>query len=233
MFEPMQEPLRRAYLQAMGVPVWVLRSDEPEEIVEPSIESLDASQPAEGQPAEVVRSGRSIRDRLKGAVPEPSRKPDQAASTNASPGMKPRAAAPVNPAERIELRFIWASGVVMVISGTDNPKKAEQMLASIAFALTGVAARAQSTLFQWPPPGLQLDASETRAAATSRLTKIRDTDALKLVLLMGDGVASTLLDEGAAELLGTPALRSVPLHALLEQPLQKRELWKQIAGYRQ
>jgi len=251
--EPLPEASRRAYLRAMGIPVWVDRAEAPEPAVatlapqEAKATKVDSASQPRNVPPPSTGVGIGVRERLKASMPATSKLGAPGSSSKAdAESTRERTTvqdSPQNPAidkqrvpaAPVSLRFFSSSGVVMVTDSDVSEKTAQQLLSGIVFALIGQNGATDSILFQWPPPGLQVDASETSAAAVSRLAKVRDTSGLDLVLLLGDAASQTMLTAEASlrpQVLDVPAVCIEPFHELVANPLLKRKLWSAIAPYR-
>lgn len=221
----MEEALRRAYLAAMDIPVWLPRGAE-EPLQEPQVLVLPREAPREGPVA------------LRAAKP-PARAP-VLPPRKTEPVASPARAAAV-PAERVVLGFAGA-GRTLFIEDLAEPRPvraAGELLASLAFVIE--RRRLSPTLqeFTWPPPGVPFLAGEARDAIRGRIDRVA-AGGLDRVVLLGPAPARVLLgwDESAwlsrapgprrLEGLDCPVLCLPALAAMLRQGAAKREAWQTL-----
>ena len=233
----MDEALRRAYLAAMDIPVWIPRS-EPDPFAEtvplrPAQQLLRSEQappvsapaPAQDGPLQAARPGRGQ------------------AMLGEKPAETPRRA--VQPAasatdDRLSFSFGFVCyGSTLLIDEGALSQRGEELARAICFAVERTKRPVESQDFSWPPRGAPFVAAEARDAMLARIDKFGG-DTLARVLLLGEAPASVLMGWDAAQW----ASRAVGLHrmeglgcavvllpglvAMLSNPDAKRVAWQHL-----
>jgi len=225
------ESLRRAYLAAMEIPVWLPR-EVGESLPEPP--SLPA-------PAREVRAPATPAER----APRPPTRPVlEAARPTRRPETPVRAARerPAEP-ERFVLGFASA-GRTLFIEDLSEPRPARaacELLGGIAFVIDRTRVQPAVQEFAWPPPGVPFRAGEARDAVRGRIDRVASGGGgLARVVLLGAAPARVLLgwDDAAwvaraigparVEGLDVPVLCLPSLARMLREPAAKREAWQTL-----
>jgi len=236
----MDESLRRAYLAAMDIPVWVLRTHEPAPVPSPSEALAPSLEPEEKpQPGARQRRARDILDELPSVA---------SAFEDGAPPVVPASARTVAPGIQpaVSLLLAVVPGLLFVADAADSPPPAKlgQLLRELGLALTGRREKPAMHGFSWPPAGVAFDERQARDAVLARMGKLRESDPFDRVVLMGTRVAS-LLAPGDAQVLDLRApaasarppfvcatLQTCSAARLLDDPAAKRETWRAIAAAR-
>ena len=235
----MDEALRRAYLAAMDIPVWIPRS-EPDPFAEtvplrpaqqllrseqaPAV-SASASAPAQDGPVQAARPGRG--QAMLGEKPaEAPRRAVQAAASAT--------------ADRLSFSFGFVRyGSTLLIDEGALSQRGEELARAICFAVERTKRPAESQDFSWPPRGAPFVAAEARDALLARIDKFGG-DTLTRVLLLGEAPASVLMGWDAAqwagrtagvhrmEGLGCAVVLLPGLAAMLADPDAKRVAWQHL-----
>ena len=235
----MDEALRRAYLAAMDIPVWIPRS-EPDPFAEtvplrpaqqllrseqaPAV-SASASAPAQDGPVQAARPGRG--QAMLGEKPaEAPRRAVQAAASAT--------------ADRLSFSFGFVRyGSTLLIDEGALAQRGEDLARAICFAVERTKRPAESQDFSWPPRGAPFVAAEARDALLARIDKFGG-DTLARVLLLGEAPASVLMGWDAAEWagrtagvhrmegLGCAVVLLPGLAAMLADPDAKRVAWQHL-----
>jgi hypothetical protein len=233
----MDEALRRAYLAAMDIPVWIPRS-EPDPFAEtvplrPAQQLLRSEQappvsapaPAQDGPLQAARPGRGQ------------------AMLGEKPAETPRRA--VQPAasatdDRLSFSFGFVCyGSTLLIDEGALSQRGEELARAICFAVERTKRPVESQDFSWPPRGAPFVAAEARDAMLARIDKFGG-DTLARVLLLGEAPASVLMGWDAAqwagrtvgshhiEGIGCAAVLLPGLVAMLSNPDAKRVAWQHL-----
>lgn len=235
----MDEALRRAYLAAMDIPVWIPRS-EPDPFAEtvplrPAQQLLRGEQappvsapapaPAQHGPVEATRPGRGQAMLGEKPAEAPRRTVQPAASATA---------------DRLSFSFGFVRyGSTLLIDEGALSQRGEELARAICFAVERTKRPAESQDFSWPPRGAPFVAAEARDALLARIDKFGG-DTLACVLLLGEAPASVLLGWDAAqwagrtagvhrmEGLGCAVVLLPGLAAMLAEPDAKRVAWQHL-----
>ena len=231
----MDEALRRAYLAAMDIPVWIPRS-EPDPFAEtvplrPAQQLLRSehappvSAPAQDVPVQAARPGRG--QAMLGEKPaEAPRRAVQAAAYAT--------------ADRLSFSFGFVRyGSTLLIDEGALSQRGEELARAICFAVERTKRPAESQDFSWPPRGAPFVAAEARDALLARIDKFGG-DTLAHLLLLGEAPASVLMGWDAAqwagrtagvhrmEGLGCAVVLLPGLAAMLADPDAKRVAWQHL-----
>ena len=235
----MDEALRRAYLAAMDIPVWIPRS-EPDPFAEtvplrpaqqllrseqaPAV-SASAPAPAQDGPVQAARPGRGQAMLGEKPAEAPRRAVQPAASATA---------------DRLSFSFGFVRyGSTLLIDEGALSQRGEELARAICFAVERTNRPAESQDFSWPPRGAPFVAAEARDALLARIDKFGG-DTLARVLLLGDAPASVLMGWDAArwagrtagvhrmEGLGCAVVLLPGLAAMLADPDAKRVAWQHL-----
>lgn len=235
----MDEGMRRAYLAAMDIPVWVLRTRGRDASVSPS-EPLarSAERETDVQPGARQRRARDLLGEvsLPGAAQDRLPSPDPASARVSVPAAQ----------QAVSLVLAVVPGVLFVGDAAESPPPAKlgPLLRDLALVLTGRRERPAMHGFSWPPAGVAFDEEQARDAVLARMGKLRESDPFDRVVLMGARAASLLSPEGGETLdLRAPSpgaqppfvsktLRICSAARLLDDPAAKRETWRAIAAAR-
>lgn len=218
----MEEVLRRAYLAAMDIPVWLPRGAA-EPLPEPQLPVLPREAPREEQAG--LRAAKT-----------PARAPVAPPRRPASAASPARAAA--GPAERLLLGFASAGRTLFIedLAEPRSPRAAAELLASLAFVIEGRRLSPALQEFAWPPPGVPFLAGEARDAVRGRIDRVA-AEGLDRLVLLGPAPARVLLHWDAPawlsrapgpcrlEGLGCPVLCLPTVAAMLREAAAKREAW--------
>jgi hypothetical protein len=231
----MDEALRRAYLAAMDIPVWIPRS-EPDPFAETvpsrpaqqllrSEQAQPVSSPAQDTPAQATRPGRGQAM----LAEKPAEAPRRAA----------QATAPAT-ADRLSFSFGFVRyGSTLLIDEGALVQRGEDLARAICFAVERTKCPTESQDFSWPPRGAPFVAAEARDAMLARIDKFGG-DTLARVLLLGEAPASVLMGWDAAqwasravgvhrmEGLGCAVVLLPGLGAMLSNPDAKRVAWQHL-----
>lgn len=221
----MEEALRRAYLAAMDIPVWLPRgAGEP--LPEPQVPARPREAPRE-EPAGLRTAKTPAR-----APVVPPRRPEPAASP---------ARAAAGPAERLVLGFASAGRTLFIedLAEPRPPRAAAELLASLAFVIEGRRLSPALQEFAWPPSGVPFLAGEARDAVRGRIDRVA-VEGLDRLVLLGPAPARVLLGWDAPawlarapgpcrlEGLGCPVLCLPTLTGMLREGAAKREAWQTL-----
>ena len=235
----MDEALRRAYLAAMDIPVWIPRS-EPDPFAEtvplrpaqqllrseqaPAV-SASAPAPAQDGPVQAARPGRGQAMLGEKPAEAPRRAVQPAASATA---------------DRLSFSFGFVRyGSTLLIDEGALSQRGEELARAICFAVERTKRPAESQDFSWPPRGAPFVAAEARDALLARIDKFGG-DTLARVLLLGEAPASVLMGWDAAqwagrtagvhcmEGLGCAVVLLPGLAAMLADPDAKRVAWQHL-----
>jgi hypothetical protein len=231
----MDEALRRAYLAAMDIPVWIPRS-EPDPFAEtvplrPAQQLLRSehappvSAPAQDVPVQAARPGRGQAMLGEKPAEAPRRAVQPAASATA---------------DRLSFSFGFVRyGSTLLIDEGALSQRGEELARAICFAVERTKRPAESQDFSWPPRGAPFVAAEARDALLARIDKFGG-DTLARVLLLGEAPASVLMGWDAAqwagrtagvhrmEGLGCAVVLLPGLAAMLADPDAKRVAWQHL-----
>lgn len=241
----MNEALRLAYLDAMGITVWLPRADaETGVAAEDPVAGL--APPASLRIDEPPAAG-AIRDdaapdalaALRGALGGARRDTRAPPAEPAVPARRPvpqagaRIAAPT-------LLMASAGGILFV--GDAAPEATlplvADLLASLLFALRGERQRVRAEPFA--PPGALLDASSVREAILGRVARLSEGAAFDTVILFGAAASAAMLgwdarrhaertrDAQRIDGIDAPVRVTLGLGEVLEQPLLKRAMWDDL-----
>jgi hypothetical protein len=210
----MDEALRRAYLAAMDIPVWIPRSEP-----DPFAETVPL-RPAQ----QLLRSEQ--------APPESAPAPAQDRRA-----VQPAASAT---ADRLSFSFGFVRyGSTLLIDEGSLVQRGEDLARAICFAVERTKCPVESQDFSWPPRGAPFVAAEARDAMLARIDKFGG-DTLARVLLLGEAPASVLMGWDAAqwagrtvgshhiEGIGCAAVLLPGLVAMLSNPDAKRVAWQHL-----
>lgn len=248
----MDEALRRAYLAAMDIPLWIHR-DAVDPFALPAAPQPPGGAQARAMPVAGNAAGGS-------PVPVPggaeARVPRQGRAllgdpAGASRPQAPREAAPVpvRQAPRIEtaadgplrLRFARSRGAVFVdeASAPGAGSAVAELIAALAFVLDRQKQSPEVQRFEWPPRGVPYVAPEARDAVLARIAKLGGPSPGALVLL-GARPACLLLGWDAAhwasrdaaprhlEGLACPVWLLPAAEDMLRDPALKRVAWQTL-----
>lgn len=243
----MDEALRRAYLAAMDIPVWIPRGEaEPVEVEPPATERVAArvapdaavpgervtpaaAGPASAGPVEPRRPGRG--QALLGGTELPGR---PAAAPRDTPAVRPAVVA----APGFSLGFARC-GSTLLIDERPLGRAGAELAGAIAFVLERRRQTVESQDFSWPPRGTPLVAAEARDAVMARVDKFGGAG-LKRLVLMGEGVACLLLGwEAPRWAARAPGLQRIDgldcfvallpgAEQMLQSPDAKRLAWQNL-----
>ena len=245
----MDEALRRAYLAAMDIPLWIPRGEAEPVLVEASVdERVIARAAPEAAPsgeritlaaaaghasANSVESRRPGRGQaLLGGAELPGR--PAAAAPRDTPAARPAAAT----APGFSLGFA-RSGATLLIDEHPLGRAGAELAGAIAFVLERRRQPVESQDFSWPPRGAPLVAAEARDAVMARVDKFGGAG-LKRLVLMGEGAACLLLGWDAQQWAArAPGLQRIegldcvvsllPGSAtMLQSPDAKRLAWQNL-----
>ena len=233
----MDEALRRAYLAAMDIPVWIPRS-EPDPFAE-TVPVRPAQQLARSEQAPPVTAPAPVQD-----GPVAATRPGRGqAMLGEKPAEAPRRA--VQPAasataDRLSFSFGFVRyGSTLLIDEGALSQRGEELARAICFAVERTKRPAESQDFSWPPRGAPFVAAEARDALLARIDKFGG-DTLARVLLLGEAPASVLMGWDAAhwagrtagvhrmEGLGCAVVLLPGLAAMLADPDAKRVAWQHL-----
>lgn len=223
----MEEALRRAYLAAMDIPVWLPRA-----AVEAAVEPPPAAARETRAPAPPPQR-----------APRPT-VPAPAAPTRSAGRLQPSARpdrAPAAAAGGVVLGFATAGRTLFIedLAEARPARAAGELLASLAFVISGERTPPTLQEFAWPPPGVPFLAGEARDAVRGRIDRVA-AEGLGHVVLLGPAPARLLLggDEAALtarpsgpwrlEGLDCPVLCLPSLTRMLREPAAKREAWQAL-----
>jgi hypothetical protein len=238
----MDESLRRAYLAAMDVPLWIPRdAAEAEAVARASSLVREPVPPAAVVPGPVrssaaARGGGSARAQaLLDAAPPAT--PGRVAS------VVPRAPRPATVAgERLALCFACAGSTLFVdqLPAARADDRARELYGALVFVLERAHAQPHLQQFEWPPNGVAWEVAEARDAVLGRIRKITEGAALRRLVLMGPAPARLLFgwseDEFARraaavrrlETLDCAVLVTPAAEELLREPALKRLAWQTL-----
>jgi hypothetical protein len=246
----MDEALRRAYLAAMEIPVWIPRdAEDPWECAPVAAAGApDAARPATAGPA--LRQAAAAGPAAERAVPGATRaraildelgegaRPARAAR----PGTPRAPQAPAPPAvageERFTLLFAHAGGTVFIddSAGERPTRRHAELLSALVFVLERENLQPGLLPFHWPTQAGRA-AGQARDAVLGRIAKLAEGMALRRVVLMGERPPRLLLGEDAPEQgarvhrLERPAcaVLAIPsLARMLDDPDAKRIAWQTL-----
>lgn len=231
------EARRLAYLEALGIPVWVSRVPLPgaalSALAEDSREEPDAWDSAPEAAVTAIALPMAEPPASPPAMPVVPRQPLQVPSapvakahpTETVPAARVAAASVEFPRFRFWLKRLSPQWHVVVSLSEDGELSArEHVLLADIEATLGVGGEEPRRFHEWPHanPAVPRDAQAAGEAMAFLLRKYQvDTQ----VLLLGNELQAFF-----APLLGTRLVTAPTLSALLEQPLLKRKLWQQLAG---
>jgi hypothetical protein len=242
------EALRRAYLEAMGIPVWIPRDEADPLAAAPEPAPRRPEPRAEAAMAGATPGAGAVRD---GAAPIP--RPGQGRamlgeSTRAaakresapSPPLRPPARSGGTP-EALSLRLARAGSSLFLDEVTEprSARAATELLSSLAFVLERRRIVPELQLFDWPPRNMPFVAAEARDAVRARIARLGD-GALRRLVLMGPRPACLLLDWEPAqwdlrpnEPVVIPGLECAVLllpsaETMLRSPDSKRLAWQSL-----
>ena len=233
----MDEALRRAYLAAMDIPVWIPRS-EPDPFAE-TVPVRPAQQLARSEQAPPVTAPAPVQD-----GPVAATRPGRGqAMLGEKPAEAPRRAvqaAASATADRLSFSFGFVRyGSTLLIDEGALSQRGEELARAICFAVERTKRPAESQDFSWPPRGAPFVAAEARDAMLARIDKFGG-DTLARVLLLGEAPASVLMGWDAAhwagrtagvhrmEGLGCAVVLLPGLAAMLADPDAKRVAWQHL-----
>jgi hypothetical protein len=224
MVDVVDESLRLAYLAAMEIPVWELRTGSTPD--EPAAAAVPV--------ARVASASHASRAQFFASVATP-------AKPTARP-VAPLVSAAIREQTSTAFAFAAAGPILFVDEAMARPKQAgaAALLGAVAFALSGVKAEADVQAFDWPPQGVSVDAAQMRDAVMGRLRKLLHERKCQRIVLMGQAPAALLLGWSAETFAartgsmgkiagidcGVCVTRSSA--ELLADPRLKREAWRDL-----
>ena len=231
----MDEALRRAYLAAMDIPVWIPRSEpdpfaetvpvRPAQQLARGEQAPPVSAPAHDGPVAATRPGRGQAMLGEKPAEAPRRAVQPAASATA---------------DRLSFSFGFVRyGSTLLIDEGALSQRGEELARAICFAVERTKRPVESQDFSWPPRGAPFVAAEARDAMLARIDKFGG-DTLARVLLLGEAPASVLMGWDAAqwagrtvgshhiEGIGCAAVLLPGLGAMLADPDAKRVAWQHL-----
>ena len=241
----MDEALRRAYLAAMDIPVWLLRDAEDplgeflaaEAAPAPTVTAAGAPasrspEASRGQAA--TQQGQHARAILRelGDTTAPVRRSAPAGHIVAPAGAVARTGV-----ERVHLLFAAFGGTLFIDDSADErpSRQQQELLGALGFVLEREKLQPELYPFRWPPHP-ERAAGEVRDAVMGRLAKLAESMALKRLVLMGERSAALVL--GAPDVpdaaprihrLERPACVALlipSLATMLSDPEAKRRAWQ-------
>lgn len=245
----MNEALRLAYLEAMGIPVWVPRSA----VVAPSpaataaapvavVASAPVAAPAAAEARPVVDASppsalAGVREQLRGrAAAAPP------AAQAAPPSVrKPQATPPAAANAAQSLRLAQAAGILFIddAAGDARGDNAAELLGALVFALCGARLALELETLVAPAGPMQL-----HDVLLGRLARLARSEPVAHIVLTGAGAAALLLgwdsagfaarDRQAQAVAGSqaPCWVTLGLCQMLDEPVCKRVVWADLAGLR-
>ena len=236
----MDEALRRAYLAAMDISVWIPRS-ELDPLTLPVAPSAPVVQPAEHRappppdaPRNLLTQPRARRGQsMLGERERPTSTPKPA----------PVLSGLANP-DPLSFTFgFFRQGNTLLIDAKPLAPRGEELCRAICFAVDGTKATISSQDFSWPPRGAAFVAAEARDALLARIDKFGG-GALARLLVSGASPALVLLGWSAeqwktrpisaqrVEGLACDILLLPDLDAMLHDAAEKRVAWEHIRTVR-
>lgn len=192
----MDEALRRAYLAAMDIPVWIPRGAEDPVVVAEVAPAPAARQVAREQPSRPPAGG--VRE-------QPARSGRGQALLDEKPsvsGTSPhRAQPPAAPGsgERFSFTFGFVRfGNTLLIDERQLAPRGEELARAICFAVEQSKSPPASQDFTWPPRGAPFVAAEARDAMLARIDKFGG-GTLQRILLLGASPVSVLMGWDTAQ----------------------------------
>lgn len=251
----MNEVLRLAYLEAMGIPVWVPRvpGETAGVIAEVTLfTGMDAEQSGPrnlaGQHRRSSAAGRLADELLgDGGVPGAAASPVMRRKTpvarrDAAPATAVAAAGSVTPT-----LLLVTAGRYLFIDEADDPRRDARvgaLAAAIAFALDGERSAASMQRFDPVASGIAPDRARARDLLLGLLTKLTETADLEHLVVLGANAATALLGwDGQTYLQRRPqvhavdglrigALVTLAADTLLEDPALKAAVWSELSAAR-
>jgi hypothetical protein len=232
----MDEALRRAYLAAMDIPVWIPRGEAEALAVAESASAVPTAEaavaappaPAAAMPAQATRPGR-------GQAMLGEKTPDAEVQQKRAPA----ASVPAN-VDRMAFTFGFVRyGNTLLIDERQLAPRGEELACSICFAVEQSKRAAESQDFSWPPRGAPFVAAEARDAMLARIDKLGG-GILSRLLLLGEAPAAVLLGwDGSRWLDRTPGVHRLDgldcemfllpgLTDMLANPDAKRVAWQHL-----
>lgn len=192
----MDEALRRAYLAAMEIPVWIPRGER--DVL--AGEGVTPAPPDRQSPAVVAEAPRS---------PGPVMRPRAPAPSSSAPRVRtPDAAAPVASAPRsagasaLVFGFVRCGATLLVDASGLSPRSID-LARAVCFAVQRQKLPFETQDFVWPPRGAPMVAAEARDALLARIDKFGG-EGLQRLLLLGEAPASLLLGWDPGQWSGRP-----------------------------
>ena len=220
----MEEGIRRGYLLAMGIQVWVPRQ-----------KSSGAANVADVQKDLPPTERFGLRHIL---------------DSNVSRDAAPRPRALNSPESQAAVAGSVAGSFLFSVVGSclfvdRNPPSRDadacsDLLAALAFVLERRRAEVRTEILDWPPAGVSSDRARMRDALTARIHKLAQMHDVRRIVLMGSVATALLLDwsdeqfssrsRTAQRIAGIdlPVLVTVGATQLLQDPLSKREAWQDL-----
>jgi len=231
----MDEALRRAYLAAMDIPVWIPRSEE-DVFARPNITRMT---PTPQPPAVGDTATRSAGPVMKPRVPASSAPRVSAAGVAATAPSAPRSSTPRSAsASALAFGFVRCGATLLVDASGLSPRSSD-LARAICLAAERQKLPAETQDFIWPPRGAPMVAAEARDALLARIDKFGG-EALERLLLLGEAPAMLLFgwDTGQwsarpvapqrVEGLAPEVLLLPSLHEMLGSVEAKRLAWAHL-----
>lgn len=176
----MDEALRRAYLGAMDIPVWIPRSEE-DVFARPNVTRMPpTSQPPAVGDAATRSAGPVVKPRVSA--------PGVAATAPSAPrSSMPRSAN----ASALAFGFVRC-GATLLVDASGLSSRSSDLARAVCFVAERQKLPVETQDFIWPPRGAPMVAAEARDALLARIDKFGG-EALQRLLLLGEAPALLLL----------------------------------------